>query len=83
MNDNSLRFAHNTIAKNIDDIITSWRFKGKALTKEKITFDDFIDLKLKDYNDLTQLHDAYNSLLETHSQVLSNELESRIAVEVL
>ena len=74
LNDNLLKFAHNSSTKNIDDIIASWRYKGEALTKEKIAFDNFIDLKLKDYIDLIQLHDAYNNLLEKYSRVLSNEL---------
>ena len=83
LNSNLLKFAHNTSTKNIDDIIASWRYKGETLTKEKIAFDDFIDLKLKDYNDLIGLHGAYNNLLEKYSLVLSDERESRKAIDVL
>ena len=67
LNDNLLKFAYNTSTKSIDDIVASWRYYGKALTKEKITFDDFFDLKLMDYNDLIRLHDVHNNLLEKYS----------------
>lgn len=53
------------------------------LTREKITFDDFIDLKLKKFNGLILLRDAYGKLLEKYSRALSDEPESRLAVEVM
>ena len=41
--------------KNVDDIISSWRYSGAAaLTKEKVAIDDFIDRTLVGYDDLVK-----------------------------
>ena len=48
-------------------MVASWKCNGEALTKEKIAFNEFIDLTLEDYNDLIRLHDVYNNLLEKYS----------------
>ena len=74
---------NNTTTKSIDHIISSWRYQGKALTRERIAFDDFIDLHLKFFKDLIRLHDAYDKLLGKYSRVLSDVIESRDAVEVV
>ena len=79
----SLTFEHNTSEKNIDDIVASWRYRGESLTTEHIAFDDFMDLKLNRFDDLLRLQEAYDKLLDKYSRVLSDEEESRAAVEVV
>lgn len=69
--------------KNIDDIITSWRYRGNPLKREKIAFDFFLDLRLLCFNDLMRLHFDYCTLLEKYLRLLRDEIESRAAVEVV
>ena len=83
LNNELLKLKDSTSAKSINDIIESWRYNGEPLTKEKIAFDDFVDLKLDQFDDLIRLHDAYDRLLEKYSRVLSDEIESCEAVEIL
>lgn len=71
LNNELLKLKDSTSAKSINDIIESWRYNGEPLTKEKIAFDDFVDLKLDQFDDLIRLHDAYDRLLEKYSRVLS------------
>ena len=65
------------------NMITSWRYSGVELAKEKIAIDDFIDLKLETFDDLIRLNDQYDKLLTKYSRLLTDEVESRVAVEVV
>ena len=67
--------------KNVDDIVSSWRYFGEPLTKEKFAIDDFINRNLVGYEDLVRLHTEYNRLLNQYSRVLADEPECRLAVE--
>ena len=70
--------------KNVDDIISSWRYSGvEALTKEKVAIDDFIDRTLVGYNDLIRLHTEYDRLLHQYTRLLADEPECHVAVEGL
>ena len=71
----------NTTIKNVDEIIAAWRYHGGPLTKEKIAMDDFINRKLVRFSDVVRLHDGYRVLLDTYSRLLTDQMESRLAVE--
>ena len=71
----------NKSTKNINDIISAWRYTGEPLTKEKIAIDEFIDRKLVGYDDLVCLHHTYSRLLDQYSRILVDTIESRRAVE--
>lgn len=73
----------NKATKNVNDIISSWRYTGEALTKEKIAIDDFMHRKLERYGDLIRLKNEYDRLLNQYERLLADEPESRIAVEVV
>ena len=81
--DQLLMLEDNTCKKNINDIIISWRYYGDRLAREKIAFDDFMDLKLEQFDDLVRLQSEYDRLLEKYSRVLSDVVESREAVEIV
>lgn len=75
--------ADNPSTKTIDDAIESWRYKGEALGKEKIAVDDFIDRKLEGFRDVVRLHKDYERLLYRYSRFLAEDVESRMAVNIL
>ena len=77
-----LKSKKHSVVKNIDDIISSWKYSGsKVLTKEKIAIDNFIDRTLVGYDNLGRLHREYNRLLNKYARLLADEPESRLAVE--
>lgn len=80
---NLFQVINKTLTKNVDDIIAVWRYNGCPLMKEKIAIDDFIDRTLVEYSDLTRLNEDYFVLLDKYSRILSDEEESRIAVEIV
>ena len=68
--------------KNVDEIISSWRYsRAAALTQEKIAIDHFIDRTLVGYDDLIRLHNDYGKLLKQYTRLLTDEPECRMAVE--
>lgn len=67
--------------KNVDDIIAAWRYHSEPLQKEKIAVDNFIDRNLVGFDDLLRLNDEYSLLLDKYSRILTDEIESRAAVE--
>lgn len=69
--------------RNVDDSVVAWRYEGESLEKEKIAIDDFVDRKLVGYDDLSWLSADYGVLLNKYSRLLSDEKESRMAVERL
>jgi len=69
--------------RKVEEIVKSWRYKGETLTKELIAFNDFIDRRLNKFEDLTQLHGDYESLIEKYSRLLVDEPESRAATATL
>ena len=70
----------NSSTKDVDDIITEWRYTGKPLIKEKYPRDHFIDLKLDRYDDLVQKHNQYSKLLDEYKELFKDCTKSRIAV---
>lgn len=78
---------HNTkkrrIQNPIDRIIQSWRYYGELLEKEKIAFNDFIDLELITFDDLKRLVEDYHLLLKNYKRTLKDAKKSRVAVEII
>ena len=75
-------FTFHKSTKNIDNIISSWKYSScEVLTKEKIAIDDFIDRTLVGYDDLVWLHREYDRLLNQYARLLADEPKSRLAVE--
>ena len=72
-----------TTTEEVVDIIASWRYSGDTLTKEKIAINDFIDLKLVQFEDLVRINNAYDRLLDIYSRILTDEIESRDTVKVV
>ena len=66
-----------------DSIFASWQYGGEMLKQETIAIDHFIDLKLETFDDLLRLNDENGRLLDAYSRVLTDVLESRVAVEIL
>lgn len=83
MCDKVMTLVKDSITKNVDGIITSWRYSGEPLARETFAFKDFIDLNLEGFDDLVRLLDAYGSLLDKYSQVFADEVESRAAAEII
>ena len=72
-----------TATQNINDILSSWKYRGEPLLREKIAFEDFIPLKLDEFDDLMQLHEHLKTLWDYYSRLLTDQPESREAVMVL
>ena len=79
--DEMFQLVDKTSSKNVDDIIAAWIYRGEPLTKEKIAIDDFINSKLCTFDDLVRLNDEYGALLDRYTELLTDKLESRVAVE--
>ena len=83
IDDQLMTLSNNTSTRSVDDIISSWRYKGAALTRETIAFHDFITLDLERFEDLIRLHNAYDKLLDKYSRVLTDEEESRVSMIIV
>ena len=64
----------------VNDIIKSWVYSGEAMTKEVIAFHDFINLRVRKFEDLLRLHGDYRKLYDKYSQALTDKDQSRAAV---
>ena len=76
----TLQLKKRIITKPVNDIIRSWTYKGEVMTREVIAFHDFINVRVRKFEDLVRLHDDYTMLYERYSRVLVDEPESRAAV---
>lgn len=83
LDDQLVTLIDNNPNKYVNKILESWRYRGKALTTERIAFETFIDIKIKNFDDLIRLHVSYERLLEKYFRLLRDETESRAAVEVV
>jgi len=69
--------------KSAIDLICSWQYSGLALEKEKIILGDFIDLKLKNFEDVERLHAKFDSIHEKYSRILNDIPIAREAAQIL
>lgn len=79
--DRLFEFVDHTSIKKIIDIINSWKYTGKPLTREKYPRDYFIDLTLLNYYDVVRVHGEYIKLLDEYSDTLKDTPKSRAGVE--
>ena len=75
------KLVHTTSTKNVNDILSMWRYTGEPMRKETIAMKYFIQRSIVKYADLERLNDEYGELLHQYSRVLADTVESREAVQ--
>lgn len=78
-----LAFVNKQCTQSINELLSSWKYKGEDLMKETIAFDYFVSLKLETFDDLLRIHHAYDRLLQKYTRVLADETESRLAASIV
>jgi len=79
----TLSFTSKDRSTDIEMLIKNWKYDGKKLKKESIIVNDFIDTKLKVFEDLSRLQLDYLRLIDIYARLLKDEPESRNAVNIL